>query len=238
LQKLLALLPKEYSSYTSAFYWQVWFVPHPRVMGKGAMKLSVISKYKIQKATRHQLAQIERKVWYNWLMKQFNFKRAIQEVALPLSNGKELLVFNTHLDAFAQGTNTMERQVAYTRELLADKSQKNIPWLIGGDFNLLPPGKSYSLLSPDLQKYYQPKTELAPLFTDYQAVPSVSEAESSERAKWFTHFPNNPQIKQPDRTIDYIFLSKDLKLGNHYVRQKGTLTISDHLPLVVEFTIN
>ncbi|MCU0445861.1 MAG: endonuclease/exonuclease/phosphatase family protein [Microscillaceae bacterium] len=238
LQKLLTLLPQEYSSHTSAFYWKVWFVPHPRIMGKGGMKLSVISKYKIQKSVRHQLAQIEQKVWYNWLMKQFNFKRAIQEVSLPLSNGKELLVFNTHLDAFAQGTNTMQRQVAYTKKLLAEKTRQNIPWLIGGDFNLLPPGKSYSLLSPDIQKYYQPVSEISPLFTDYQAVPSAAETEGAEREKWFTHFPNNPKIKQPDRTIDYIFLSKKVKLGNHYIRQQSTLTISDHLPVVVEFELD
>jgi endonuclease/exonuclease/phosphatase family metal-dependent hydrolase len=237
LQKLLNLLPSDYRAHTSAFYWKVWFVPHPRVMGKAGMKLSIISKYQIKSAVRHQLAQIEEDVWYSWLKQQFNFKRAIQEAVLPIEGGQNLYVMNTHLDAFAQGTNTMEKQVLYTQKLLETKSNEGQTWLLGGDFNLLPPGKSYELADAEVKKYYKPLSEIAPLFNLYQAVPSQVEADSSERKKWFTHFPNNPQIKAPDRTIDYIFLSKNIKLLNHYVLHQGTLTISDHLPVIVEVEI-
>jgi endonuclease/exonuclease/phosphatase family metal-dependent hydrolase len=41
----------------------------------------------------------------------------------------------------------------------------------------------------------------------------------------------------PDRTIDYLFLSVDIKIKNKYVRQQDTLAISDHLPVVAEIVV-
>ncbi|NJO03168.1 MAG: endonuclease/exonuclease/phosphatase family protein, partial [Bacteroidia bacterium] len=105
LKKLLTLLPAAYCCYTEAFYWKAAYVPHPKVQGRVGMKLVVLSKYQMQSAWRHQLALIERKHWYDWVEQQFNLKRALQEVYLPVEGGRELVVGNTHLSAFAQGTN-------------------------------------------------------------------------------------------------------------------------------------
>ena len=53
--RLMSLLPKEYSSYTAAWYWKAAFVPHPKIMGRVGMKNVIISKYKIREAIRYQL---------------------------------------------------------------------------------------------------------------------------------------------------------------------------------------
>ncbi|NUM74859.1 endonuclease/exonuclease/phosphatase family protein, partial [candidate division KSB1 bacterium] len=97
LARLLAALPPEYSSHVSAFYWRAAFVPHPRILGSVGMKLSTISKYKISHTRRHQLALPPNDI----ITRQFSTKRAFLEARLPLSNGAEFVVLNTHLDAFA-----------------------------------------------------------------------------------------------------------------------------------------
>jgi len=71
----------------------------------------------------------------------------------------------------------------------------------------------------------------------YRGVPSLDQINGSDYKKWFTHFSNKPSITKPDRTIDYIFISNNIQLGRHYVRQKDTFQISDHFPVVAEVKI-
>jgi endonuclease/exonuclease/phosphatase family metal-dependent hydrolase len=233
LADLLVRLPKEYCSYASAWYWKAAFVPHPRIMGAVGMKLAVISKYRISQALRHQLPVMPGDIF----TRQFNFRRAVLEARLPVSDGSEFAALSTHLDAFAQGSSTMERQVARVKGLLDSLERQSIPWVIGGDWNLLPPGDAYGRLGPKQREYYKPKTELASFFDDYLAVPSVREADGDSAKYWFTHFPNDPDAGGPDRTIDFLFLSRRLLLGRHYVRQHDTERISDHFPVAAEVTL-
>jgi len=233
LQRLLALLPDSYRCSVSSFYWKASFVPHPRIMGSAGLKLATISKYKITKAVRHQLELIPADI----VTRQFNLKRAVLSVSLPVKGGKDLEALNTHLDAFAQGTGTMEKQVAQVSAILKTLDGAKRPWFIGGDFNLLPPGKMYGLLPKKQQAYFLEKTELKKLTDRYKSFPSVKEANGPDFQKWFTHFPNDPDVKGPDRIIDYIFMSDTISPGRHLVRRKDTLGISDHFPLVMEAVI-
>lgn len=221
LKNLLELLPPDYCCHSSAFYWKAWFNPHPHIMGSVGMKLSVVSKYKIGTALRHQLALKPD----NWLVRQFDLKRAVLEVRLPRETGKDLVVLNTHLTAFAYGSNVRERQVAEIQSLVQERTNDGFPWIVGGDFNLQPPGKEETPAESRV---------LEPFYAEYQAVPGYDEATGPNEENWYTHFPNDPGIDKPTKTIDYIFLSEEISLGDHYVRQKDTLHISDHLPVVAE----
>lgn len=233
LARLLSLLPKEYACHACAFYWKAFFIPHPRIMGAVGMKLAIISKYQIRQAIRHQLALIPTDPF----TQQFNLKRAVLEVRMPVENAKDFVVLNAHLEAFAQGTDTMEKQVKQVESILEKLTQEGHPWIIAGDFNLLPPGKAYSLLREEQKKYFKEETEIEPLFEKYQAVPSLQEVNGPEYQQWFTHFPNDPSVGKLDRTIDYIFLANNIQSGRHYVRQHDTLTISDHLPVLAELQL-
>ncbi len=108
---------------------------------------------------------------------------------------------------------------------------------MGGDFNLLPAGDAYDKLAPYQKKYYKQKTEIASFFNDYQAVPNVAQTSGDKRSEWFTHFPNDPKVKAPDRTIDYVFFSKNVMINKTNVGQKDTWRISDHLPIMVDFKL-
>lgn len=232
ISRLLKMLPEEYGNYSSSFYWKAAFVPHPRIMGKVGMKLVTISKYKMLESKRYQLPQIPADI----VTKQFSLKRCILETSLAYENGKEFFVLNTHLDAFARGTNTMHKQVQKISNLLDSLATNGLSWIIGGDFNLLPPGQ-FDLLAPYDRQNYQKPTELKKLTDAYNVFPSVEETTGTFYKKWFTQFPNDPKISFPNKTIDYIFASNDVQIDSGYVRQKDTLEISDHLPVLVTITL-
>lgn len=233
LSVLMELLPEEYRSYCSTYYWKNKFNPHPRIMGATGLKLAIISKYKMSEATRHQLSSVE---WTSFF-KDFSLKRAILKVRFPVEKGRDFFAINTHLSAFSQGTDTMKRQVLEVVSLLDSLEQNRYPWAIGGDFNLLPPGQ-YEGLSEAAKYLYQPDTELLFLTSKYPCIPQIEDCQGREVSKWFTHFSNDPVFTGPDRTLDYIFHSKHLGQPLAYeVRHGDTLKISDHLPVVSSFRI-
>ena len=232
LKLLRERLGGRYPCRTEAFYWKADFVPHPDIWGPVGMKLVILSKFRIAKATRHQLPLFPE----NWVSKQFNLKRALLAARIPYE-GTEMVIMNTHLSAFAQGTNTMQRQVAAVKSILTGHAKAGRPWIIGGDFNLLPPGKAYSELTEQQKSAYRPQTEIKPLFEAFHGIPDPKDLNGPDRQRWFTHFPNHPEIRAPNKTIDYIFYPDSVKRKSAHVRQADTWSISDHLPVVAEFAL-
>ena len=228
-ERLLSLIGDQYPCYSEAFYWQAKFVPHPSIMGSVGMKLVTLSKYKLQSAQRYQLTKMDS----DPVTKAFNLKRAILTTEMPVQGGEPLIAMNTHLDAFSQGMDTMDRQVAEVATLLEATQQ---PWFIGGDFNLLPPDQ-YAVLPDHQQIWYNPETEIAPLVRQYPSIPSMANVSGSDRERWFTHYPNDPLVKGPDRTIDYIFYDSRLTLEESSVIQDEAITLSDHLPVTAVFAL-
>ena len=144
LEELMQLISDEYVACADAVYWKAAYVPMPKIMGSVGLKLGTISRFPITAALRHQLPIIPQ----NWLIKQFYLKRAILETRISMENGNEFIIMNTHLDAFAQGYDTMQQQIQYIEKLLGSYDNEGTPWLIGGDFNLLPDRAGYDRLPP------------------------------------------------------------------------------------------
>jgi len=220
---LLSQLNNKYPCYSETFYWKADFVPHPSIMGSVGMKLVTLSKYKIESAQRQQLSLMPT----DPVTQAFNLKRAILTSEFPVEGGQKFIAMNTHLDAFSQGMNTMELQVDEVHSLLSSTQH---PWVIGGDFNLLPPGQ-YSSLDSSQQIWYNPISEISPLTSRYLSVPSMKNVSGDDKALWFTHFPNDPQVSGPDRTIDYIFYDSSVDLISGDVIQGEVIKLSDHLPV-------
>ena len=232
LQEALGASP--YPCQSDSFYWRAPFVPHPRIMGSAGMKLATLSKYRMSGAIRHALPPQPA----DPISTRLGLHRAVLAAEFPIKGGdKKFVALNTHLDAFAAGSDHMVNQVQKLSDILKIYKDRGNAWLLGGDFNLLPPKFELKRLYKDAQTFYNPQTEITPLFEKYQSTVSAGEL-AGERAKpYFTYNSNNPNIPAPDRTIDYIFYSRLLNLNSYKVRQAGTLSISDHLPLIAEVTI-
>jgi endonuclease/exonuclease/phosphatase family metal-dependent hydrolase len=228
LAQLTARLAGAYPCTASAYYWKSRFVPHPKVMGQVGMSLGVLSKTSISSATRYQLPHI----CGDPVTVAFNFDRAVLATELEVAGGDPLTVLDTHLDAFAQGCDTMERQVAAVQDVIAGVEG---PWVLGGDFNLLATRSAYDRLAKPQRALYAPTTELTPLLDDYRHFPTTEQVEAGDPA-YFTQFPNDPDVKRPDRTIDYFFYSDGLRPRQERVRQDQP-KLSDHFALLTTITV-
>ncbi|MEO1080814.1 MAG: endonuclease/exonuclease/phosphatase family protein [Pseudomonadota bacterium] len=230
-EALLNLLP-QFSAYTETFYWKAAYVPHPSIRGRVGTKLLVLSKYRLGEATRHALSPITTE---DFLTRQFNLKRAMQQVRMPVAGAPDLVLINTHLSAFAQGSDTMKRQVAQVMARL-DALPAAASWVLGGDFNLLPDDAALASNVHLLSQYSEQGTELEPLISRYASVPPLAGIEANPEP-WFTYMsPADPQ-RRPDRTIDYIFYSSELAVTRGEVLRGDARQLSDHLPLIMEFRL-
>lgn len=233
LQSLLSLLPNEYTCHTSTYYWKAKFVPHPRIWGSVGVKLAVITKHRPTHVTRYALPTLP----INPIIRIFAGGRAVLEARFPVAGGRELVVLNTHLDAFVLGTDVMQRQVSFLDEHLQGLDKGQTQWVLGGDLNLLPVGQ-YEKLSPDQQSYYNPQTEMQLLYDHFAVIPDPAALSGSKDHDWFTYYANDPSIGKPDRTLDYLIHSHNLSLAEAKVRQSDTQTISDHFPVVARFVLS
>jgi endonuclease/exonuclease/phosphatase family metal-dependent hydrolase len=228
-QRLLELLPAEkWPWYAEAWYWKAAFIPHPKIMGSAGMKLVTLSRLPLERlAYRRALPEMP----HGWLESRFQLKRAILETRVSEGPWKGLMLLNTHLDAFAQGFDTMDRQVEIVKTRLDALSADGTPWVIAGDFNLLVPG-ALEKLSPEHRVGYRPdRTELSPLLGAYSSFPSQAQALQPEH---FTFWTKDPSVTQPDRVLDYFFHSKLLSPKSARVLQHEARNLSDHFPILID----
>lgn len=227
LALIKAALAGAYPCTAAAYYHKAKFVPHPKIMGSVGMSLGILSKTRISKATRYQLPHI----CGDPVTVAFNFDRAVLAAALPVDDGTTLTTMETHLDAFAQGCDTMTKQVSSVERVTR---RIKGPWVLSGDFNLLATASAYDRLAEPQQGYFNPKTELTPLLSDYRHFPTNAEIDGGDPA-YFTHFPNDPSVGHPDRTIDYFFYSDGLVGRQERIRQDQP-KISDHFAMLTTVT--
>jgi len=221
-----------YPCSASAFDWKADFVPDAHIFGSVGRQLATLSRYRIEHAERLQLPVASA----NFISRQFQPKDALLATKLPLSDGGQLTVFNTHLQRASQPDDTLQAQVSAVAKVLDKYESQGLPWLIGGDFNLLPLGQ-YRRLPAEQRTPYAADSELHLLWDKYPMIPTNNEASGIDRAQWLTHYPNDPGLNGPDRTVDYLFYSPKIKRVGAMVRQDDTLRISDHLPVIARFLL-
>ena len=229
---LRSALPGEMQNFAATYYWKSKFVPHPKILGPAGTKLVLFSRYRLGKARRIQLPCAPG----NPIVRDFNLKRAILEVELPFANGDFLTVLNTHLEAFPKGTNVMEQQIQKVLGRLSVSGQRNRPWILGGDFNLLPPGQS-ARLGTDTRGIHREPSEIGSIFERYAGVPTIAESTGTRMDRYFTFTRRSGARRIPIRTLDYLFAAPNVTIERYCVQQEGMISVSDHLPLIAEIVL-
>lgn len=232
LALLLSKLPEDYCCYVSAFYWKIRFIPHPKLFGSLGMKTAIISKYEITKAESYNLPVLP----VGFFLQQFSGQKLILQAILPVEDSSPIAVMSTHLDPFTVGSDIMTKQLDRLRAQINNLYLQDIPWILGGDFNLLPPGQ-YEQLITSHQSYYNANTEIQSFYEEFNVIPSLEQVGSADAKKWFTYFGNDPRLDGPDRTLDYLVYSNHFRLVDSYVRQADTQELSDHLPVFAVFEL-
>lgn len=238
-----------------AAYIQVWnsrFVPGEGT-GRVDMGDAILSKYPITFAER--IRQRDRTDLTGVILR-FYVHHMIGHAVIDIGGGRSVAAYSVHTEAYDRdGTKSVQlRQIAETVK------EESLPFVLGGDFNELPPnavktsdfpdenpgaaGTEYALppYAPELmQKFYD---NLSPWITmdEYGST-------EEEQSRYYSHSVVGPlgTDNQGDpgfwnRTLDYLFASKETgwEAGASDVLQEpgrrgiksDPLLLSDHAPVV------
>ena len=119
-----------------AMNYNVFFVPMPptKPMGKVTAGLAIYSKYTPESSTRYSLPGN-----FGFPLQLFQLDRCFIASRYKLKNGKELVLINTHNEAFDEGGNIRKAQMERLREFVVNEYNSGNYVIAGGDWNQYPP---------------------------------------------------------------------------------------------------
>ena len=227
-------LPKEMQNLAATYYWKSKFVPHPKILGPAGTKLVLFSRYRLGRARRFQLPCTSG----NLIERDFNLKRAILEVELPLADGDFLTVLNTHLEAFPKGTQVMERQIQKVLERLNwSESSGTTHGFSGATSTCFHPVKSARLKPGSIERNHREPSEIGSIYERYPEFPPWQRPLGDQMDRCFTFTQRSGRGRIPVRTLDYLFAAPSVTIERYCVQQEGMMNVSDHLPLIAEFAL-
>lgn len=125
-----------YASNAFAVNYQVFFVPVPpsSPMGKVYSGIATLSRYIPSSSLRYSFPGK-----YGFPKQLFMLDRCFMVNRYPLKNGRELILINTHNEAYDPG-NIRKAQMEYFRDFVLSEYQNGNYVIAGGDWNQCPPG--------------------------------------------------------------------------------------------------
>ena len=218
------LLENHHGSFAQNY--KVAFVPVPigNPMGKVDGGLMSFSKYEPFNVNRLSFPGN-----YAWPKGLFLLDRCFMVQRFYTSNGKELLIINTHNSAYDDGT-LRTQQMEVMKSFLVDEYEKGNYIIVGGDWNQNPPKQG------EITKKKK-EGQLIRMRIDYKFMPNGWSWEFCEK------IPTNRMINEayiPNKTttttIDYFLLSPNtqmINLKNIDLQFKN----SDHQPVLISFIL-
>ncbi len=217
-----------YASGASTPYHRVGFVPMPpgNPLGQVDMHLAVLARAPIAKAERIQLALLKE----NPLWQAGNLKRALLWAEIPVEGHPQpLAVAVTHLSAFSRGDGTLDAQVDALVQWIEARPDGQ-PWILAGDFNLLPPGYDKSQLADEKAALYNDeKNPIEKMIPRFRTI--IDDHLAPENATYVAVGET-----RGDRKIDYVFVGGPIEVIEADVVSEYH-AISDHLPLRAKLRI-
>ncbi len=133
-EKIAGLL----SGYNAFFAenYDVFFVPAPptKPMGKVLSGIAVYSKFTPESSTRYSLPGD-----FGFPTQLFYLDRCFMVSRFKVENGKELVLINTHNEAFDEGGNIRKAQMETLKEFVLNEYNSGNYVIAGGDWNQYPP---------------------------------------------------------------------------------------------------
>ena len=117
--------------------YDVFFVPAPptKPMGKVVSGIATFSKHTPVSSTRYSLPGD-----FGFPTQLFYLDRCFMVSRYRIENGKELVLINTHNEAFDEGGSIREAQMELLREFALNEYSSGNYLIFGGDWNQYPPG--------------------------------------------------------------------------------------------------
>lgn len=210
-------------SATFALNYNVKFVPMPLTsvspMGKVFSGVASYSRFITTESTRYQFPGS-----FSWPTSVFMLDRCALLQRVPLGNGKELVVINSHNSAYDDGS-LKQAEMDFLQKLLLDEYAKGNYVIVGADWNQCPPGFPYDYFSSgSADDYYQSNIPADYLPEGWQWV-------------YDSNVPTNRKLATPlvsgetfVTLIDFYLVSPNIEVVNVEVIDQN-FKYSDHQPI-------
>lgn len=224
-EEISAVFPSH--NHTFATNYKIKYLPFPwtEPLGRITSGLQSASRFMPVECVRISLPGIT-----DFPRKLFYLKRCMLLQRFRLPSGKDLIIINTHFEAYDKGE-VKKAQMALAKTLMNEEYKKGNYVVIGGDWNIAPPGF-------DVRKF-EKEPEDEPLY--------LASNDSSYMPGWKFAFdpevPTNRKLKSkynPDKTyttvIDYYLVSPNIEI----VEVKGLdlkFQNSDHQPVKLKIKL-
>lgn len=234
VQYLLDNTAFNYAAYASQ--WKAKHIPSDGI-GKMDSGNAILSKWKFTDAKRIALPLIKSQ---NFILRYFYLKRNILEINLE-NRGESIKLLTTHLSAYAKD-DTKKKQLNILKSYIDSLDQKGQKFILGGDFNSLPPFSQQTSKFDDSvctdedfeADNYNAETEwMLPFYENYKAAIPLEEFKA-DNSKHFTHTTDKNGYW--NRKVDYIF-TNGLFVKNSGNTLQQWMQVSDHAPIIVNFKI-
>lgn len=184
-----------------------WLNPMGRVMGG----LASFVRFSTTSTTRYQFPSS-----FGWPDRIYFLDRCFLEQRIPLADGRELVVINTHNSAFDDGS-LKAAEISYLRAHLIREFVKGNSVIVGGDWNQGVPGSGFEEVQDPLIKGWK---------WAYDTTYATNRELKSHYAKGET----------PTFIIDFFLVSPDLQVARVEVLNLD-FEHSDHQPVVIQIRL-
>jgi len=234
LQYLLDATDFDYAVYASQ--WQADYVPSDGI-GRINSGNAILSRFPLDNAERIALPLIEEQ---DFVTQYFYLRRNILKAQISDAQGQAIVLLNTHTSAFAKD-GTKDKQLEQIKAEVDELQVAGMPFVLGGDFNSLPPMSDKYIDFPDdvcpkdsefSANDFSAETDIMLPFYDYQALIPLDDYAANNQ-DYFTFTANKDGFW--NRKLDYMFTNASFKEGLvHLDVERGgmaTMPLSDHAPL-------
>ncbi len=219
------ILPEKHAFFTPNY--DVKFVPKPfsNPLGKVFSGQQSLSTYLPKSVIRHAFPGN-----YPWPTSVFMLDRCFMVQRFDISNGKELLIINTHNSAYDSDGFLRKGQLAYLKEFLLKEYSKGNYIAVGGDWNQCPPDLKITFDQNLLDTVDYSLIDSNYLPADWQWIydPAVP-----TNRRVMTEF--NPEIT-PQTLIDFYLFSPNIEIIENKTFDLS-FTYSDHQPIYAKFKL-
>ncbi len=215
-------------SYISDFHSAYLFYPFRDPHGKTEAGVMTLSKYKVTSTIRRSYPVP------TGFAKFFDLDRCFAVHRIPVDNGKELIVINSHMSAYDKGGLVRQQQLELLTSVLTEEYNKGNYVIVGGDFN--------HILGADLLDIY-PSQESTP---DWIAVLEASDIPEHFMLARATNFQEVPTCRSADMEwvkgftytsiVDGFIISDNISFESKNI--DTDFMYSDHQPVLMKFKLN
>lgn len=122
--------PELSSVYALNFHSSYLMYPFSEPHGSVTSGLLTLSRYEISEAVRRSYP-----VDTSFFTKFFDLDRCFTLLRLPVDNGKELVLINSHMSAYDEGGTIRAKQLELLNKVMTEEYAKGNYVIVGGDFN-------------------------------------------------------------------------------------------------------